>query len=148
MNTISLVTVGFYIALAYIVITIISSLVRVRGLCRKEIRECIRRGHSIPVEIVHGTYVVVDKHENYHLSLARHTNGKSSDVLINVKVPRRMYGRITSGRVYFFDYDYRNQEICFSDSFGKHTEQSDYCLDELRDGKFPLKAKLLQHENQ
>jgi hypothetical protein len=109
--------------------------------------ECIKRGHSIPIEIVSGAYEVVNKHENYHLSLARQIDGKSSSIMINATVPRRMYDRILAGRVYYFHYDYKNQEICFNDSL-KHTEQSDYRLDEMKSRKFPLRSKLLAQENQ
>jgi hypothetical protein len=60
-----------------------------------------------------------------------------------VRVPKRMWTRVSEGVIYFFEYDYSNQEIRF-DSKILQTEVSDFSEREINENDFRIKTKILK----
>jgi hypothetical protein len=119
-----------------------------RRTIENEIRDSIDAKYPFPVEVLYGTYLVLSKSVQNHVSVIRvDSEGKHLGFVIEVTVPPRMHKRLIEGVAYSFYYDYKMAEICFIDLL-KRTEQSNYSLEEMKKFLFPLKARILERINQ
>jgi hypothetical protein len=136
-----------YNILFFLVLTVLIKVLFVNLVLKKDIKESIRSNKVLPIEIIKGTYMILEKVSTDQMIIIRHYRGNKIGSMINVAVPERMQHRIIEGRVYFIYYDYRYGEICFNDG-AKHTEQSNYTAREMRKSLFPLMTKVLEKMNQ
>ena len=119
---------------------------RNRRICKEYILKYLRNGHPFPIEIIKGSYEVVEKYSGDRLDLVRVEKGRKIGSTLYVVVPIRMFDRLTLGRVYYFCYDYKEHLICFHNE-SRHTERSYMSEDNMKKELFPLKTHFLERLN-
>lgn len=114
-----------------------------RSEYKKELLKKIKNKEVLHVEIIEGTYLVIDTNSNDLVIVCRFENNKNIGDHLNIRVPQRMCKRIQTGNVYRFWFDHDLHEIHF-DSNIPRAEVSDLTREEIGEDNFRIKTKILK----
>ncbi len=111
--------------------------------CERSLRNSLENGTPLPIEIFYGPYKVVSKLLENRLSMKRVYERRLVGRVIEVAVPPKMYKRIKEDCFYYFSFDHRSGEIHFDQGLCL-TEMTEIPKEDIKEGMFRLKAKILE----